>query len=485
MKKIKILFILLILILGCSEKKDKSSKIKEEPKKSIIRNEVYISLNDFSEPLSLNVKNDKNQMKPDLITISNKTNSNDIIIPTDNIVEILIANKLYITKAQFKKGDSVFITKKIITKTNQNIDYPFFNVKNVNLYELNFDYYVALNSPTRSSYVIHNINTKLNKRLRRFSIDEVIENTKKTADSLLKRNLITYEFYKKENFELLFFKKNMKIKNSLKTKQKNIEFNLEKIDDIENITPNSNYINYLISKVKYDHFFNEGIRVKNSEVLKYLIINKPFEYNDKLEYLIYDNLLSNIYNQEKENLDKILKKLENDNQIKLVNKYKNITTNENKDLELMRKLSSLKEKILEFNSNDNIQSAMSFDKMLEREKGKLVLIDYWASWCAPCRKEMPSLRKIKKEIDSTRFSVISISIDDKISLWKKAAKQENLTEKSFLLLDHKNSEIIKKYKITTIPRYMLFDKNGVLISDNVMKPSDEKFKEFILKSLNN
>ena len=108
--------------------------------------------------------------------------------------------------------------------------------------------------------------------------------------------------------------------------------------------------------------------------LKYLIINKPFEYNDKLEYLIYDNLLSNIYNLEKENLDKILKKLENDNQIKLVNKYKNIKTNENKDLELMKKLSSLKEKILEFNSNDNIQSAMSFDKMLEREKGKLVFI---------------------------------------------------------------------------------------------------------------
>ena len=59
-----------------------------------------------------------------------------------------------------------------------------------------------------------------------------------------------------------------------------------------------------------------------------------------------------------------------------------------------------------------------------------------------------------------------------------------LAVKSSLIHNHKESEIVKKYEISNIPRYILFDKNGVIITDNAPIPSDKKLLEIILENLN-
>jgi hypothetical protein len=83
----------------------------------------------------------------------------------------------------------------------------------------------------------------------------------------------------------------------------------------------------LITKVKYEHFFKEGLFVKDSKILQFLLENRPFKFDNKLEYLVNDKLLSSIYLYERKNLDNLLESLIKSNQFVLNKKYKNIRIN--------------------------------------------------------------------------------------------------------------------------------------------------------------
>ncbi|PQJ74697.1 TlpA family protein disulfide reductase [Polaribacter gangjinensis] len=479
--KIRIVVVFLVFILSCN-KGNENHKSIEKVKIEKPKDEVYLSLNNSSSPISINVISEKDQVKPDLISLGNQEKSNEIVIPTDSILDIVIGNKFYVAKAQFKKGDSVLISMKDFKQNKRIQKFPFFFIKNRNEYELNFDFYVISKTPTRNSYKIHLMNSIFDKKLHKFTIAEVEKNTKNTADSLLSKKLISKDFYENEIFELEYYKENFLLEEALKTKTKYLEINLKKIIDTKKLSSNSNYITYLINSVRYKHFFNEGLYVKDAKVLQFLLENRPFKFDNKLEYLVNDKLLSSIYLYERKNLDYLLESLIKSNQFVLNKKYKNIIAKENEEITSKRNLKSLNVELLQFDETNQVLT--SFDEIIKSNKGNLLLIDFWASWCAPCRNQMPNLRLIKKELENSNFSIISISIDEKISSWKKAVKQEKLLENSFLLLNHKESEIVKKYKIETIPRYMLFDKNGILISDNAPIPSDEILKKIILENLN-
>lgn len=476
MRKIIFLNLLLLLIFNCNKKRQEKKNLI--PTKEI-KEEVYISLNDFPKSLSLNITNNKYQMKPDLLVISNKENLNKIVIPTDSIVDIVIGNRFYIAKAQFKKGDTVIITKKDLYTNRNVINYPFFTIKNTNLYELNFDFYVAKKTPTRNSFKIHKLNTRMDKRITEFTIDEVINNTLRIADSLSKENLISQKFYNKEIFELTYFKESFLLEDAFKKKKRNYQSNT-KVPP-RNLNSNSSYIDYLINKIKYDNFLEQKNSVRYFDVLRYQLMHSPFKSEKNIEYLVNDKLLNLIYNLEKKYLEESIEGVEKANQTKLSKKYRDILKIDEDDRNLKKRLNLSTGKFLEI--KDSKEIIKTFEDIIEEEKGKLILIDFWASWCAPCRVEMPDLRKIKEEIDSSKLSIISVSIDDKISFWKKASKQEKLQHKNFLLLNHEKSEIIKNYKITTIPRYMIFDQNGILIFDDAPKPSSKELKEIIAKYL--
>lgn len=109
-------------------------------------------------------------------------------------------------------------------------------------------------------------------------------------------------------------------------------------------------------------------------------------------------------------------------------------------------------------------------------KGKIVLIDVWATWCAPCKTEIPFLKKLEEEFKGTDLEVISISID-KVSdkeTWKKMVEKEQLG--GIQLFANGDQELSKYYKIESIPRFMLFDKEGKIISLNAPRPSTPTLK---------
>lgn len=117
-------------------------------------------------------------------------------------------------------------------------------------------------------------------------------------------------------------------------------------------------------------------------------------------------------------------------------------------------------------------------------KGKLLLIDVWATWCGPCKTELPYTHKIQEMFATSKdFSVLYISIDSDTTRWKNyLAKNTWLTGNHILINDKRFS---KAYKITGIPRYMLIDKKGNIIDVFAEHPSKGKLENRIRELLIN
>ncbi|MDR1055264.1 MAG: AhpC/TSA family protein [Prevotellaceae bacterium] len=94
---------------------------------------------------------------------------------------------------------------------------------------------------------------------------------------------------------------------------------------------------------------------------------------------------------------------------------------------------------------------------------KYTLIDFWASWCGPCRKEIPNLKKLYGKYSSKGFEIISISIDKKEADWEKALKEEILTWPNFL--DTKGAS--DAFNVKSIPAMFLVDDKGIIIAEKI------------------
>ncbi len=114
-------------------------------------------------------------------------------------------------------------------------------------------------------------------------------------------------------------------------------------------------------------------------------------------------------------------------------------------------------------------------------KGKVVLVDVWATWCGPCKQQIPFMKKLEEELHGEDVVFLSVSVDEDKDKekWKQMIIDEKLG--GIHIFASGWSKITKDYKITGIPRFMLFDKKGNIISTNAPRPSDPTLKTLILK----
>ena len=118
---------------------------------------------------------------------------------------------------------------------------------------------------------------------------------------------------------------------------------------------------------------------------------------------------------------------------------------------------------------------------LQELRGKLLYIDVWATWCGPCIKEMPALKELVKEYANKDIEFVSISIDSKndYEKWRKMVPEKNVGGIQLYDAEGLNSDFMKAFSVSLIPRFMMIDSEGKIITAKAPRPSSKDVREFL------
>lgn len=125
---------------------------------------------------------------------------------------------------------------------------------------------------------------------------------------------------------------------------------------------------------------------------------------------------------------------------------------------------------LDFTQNDVNGTPVSFSSF----KGKYVLIDFWASWCKPCRQENPNVVKAYNKFKDKNFTILGVSLDQQKEPWVKAIEKDGLSWQQVSDLQFWNNEVAQKYHVQSIPQNFLIAPNGKIIARDLRGEALEK-----------
>lgn len=168
---------------------------------------------------------------------------------------------------------------------------------------------------------------------------------------------------------------------------------------------------------------------------------------------------------------------------KIYKSFRELSTNENHIKDITEIYNSLK-KVSKGNISPkfvNYENHSGTVTSLDDLKGSYVYIDIWATWCAPCKAEIPFLKKIEKKYHGKNIKFVSISVDKKKDhdKWKKMVTDMNLTGIQLFADNDFKSDFIKEYSIRAIPRFILIDPKGVIVDGKAPRPSSKKLVELL------
>jgi thiol-disulfide isomerase/thioredoxin len=228
-------------------------------------------------------------------------------------------------------------------------------------------------------------------------------------------------------------------------------------------------------------FFDETIIYEGSSESSYLA----------KKYLLGEeaNIYSQLFSTEKEefitnlntHIDKVEQELstvnneafvtaEKENNVKMIEYYI-------EKIEAIANLPQIGEPAIDFTYPDKEGNEFS----LSTFKGSLVYVDVWATWCGPCKAEIPALKTLEHDYHNNNITFLSVSVDTDKEAWINMLADKQLG--GVQLWANGWTEITKSYAINGIPRFLLFDENGNVISLDAPRPSSEEIRGLIETNL--
>jgi len=229
---------------------------------------------------------------------------------------------------------------------------------------------------------------------------------------------------------------------------KGYEINFIKIDTINGTK--TALIRNDFERFEYWHKDDLDWNLKLFQKIEEIIINNPSK-----SYSAYV-LVQNIKNLNKNQITTLYKKIDTS---ALSNKYREVirmVVYPNQILDVGKQLTDFNLP----NLKNKIISTKNF-------RGKILLIDFWASWCVPCRKVNPELLKVYKRFKEHDFEILGVSLDTKVKNWEMAIIKDKLIWENTIDIEAFSGEIATRYNVTSIPTNFLINKNGKIIAKNI------------------
>ena len=309
----------------------------------------------------------------------------------------------------------------------------------------------------------------------------------KLLDSLKNNNLIsqTNYLYRKDALKMLMEKhKNLKnIKRWLaqneslrdkETIEQDIGFDLSETDSLMKFSFFRDYLKnisqYDLNVIEENNGSSGGFYIDSRIRFDSILKDKRFNQSAK-NFLLYDAYNGIGQNFKVKDKEEYFKKLqESTTNIEQLDKLK-------RDYKL--DFSKSNELVLTSLKNDTL----TYDNLLENNKGKWLYIDFWASWCKPCRRLMPESNKLKEEFKGKNVEFIYLSLNDKKENWKKAIEVAGISSSQNYFIENGNvSKVIEDLGIKAIPHYLIYSPKGELTNGFADRPghgAKEQLKKLI------
>lgn len=218
-------------------------------------------------------------------------------------------------------------------------------------------------------------------------------------------------------------------------------------------------------KTNQNELVKQNLEVKIEELDKLTELNNSKELNNEFDFVSqnpnsYNSLKllrEKIKRRESMKLYETFEKLYNKLNVEIQKSEKGIEFKTELDNFRNSKIGSYAPEFIVKDLNNNLLSLSSF------KNNKYVLIDFWASWCGPCREDFGFLKEIYSKYNQKGFEIISVSRDENTELWRKAIIKDKVELWQHFSTKENNSNIESLYFVSAIPQKILIDKNGMII----------------------